>query len=282
MGKILGIVGSCRRTGNSEILVKAVSEAAGDGHSLELLRLADFHIKQCRGCYKCTLPGGKCILDDDLNFIIEKMVEADGIIISTPTYVRGPAGIVKTLGDRVIAIAQHLDELWKKPAVVIGAHGPAGDEGYALTATIALTRMMGLDVKDAYTFLGALPAECMRTEGNEERVKAMGAALFGQRRPTGEGECPYCGGNIWKFRRPDLAYCPICMTEAKLHVVNGAIEMEYGDSPTQVFGYDWLNSHFRADLAAGVKDFQTTREKLRAIKERYRGEGYVWLEKPEA
>jgi len=279
MAKILGIVASNRRVGNGEIMVKAAARAAGLEHTLELLRLPEFKLLSCRACYKCTKPDGKCILDDDLNFIIDKMVKADGIIISTPTYVRGPAAGLKMLGDRVIAIAQHLDEIWQKPTIVICTHGPKGDEGYALSATLALTRMIGLGVKDAHSFLGAMPGEAMQTEGNLERVKQMGGALFGEGRRHQDGECPYCWSNIWKFSRPDLAVCPICLTEGKLSVNNGKITVEYGDSPTQVFGYDWLNDHFRADLAAGVKDFQKKREELKQIKDQYKSDGDIWLKK---
>lgn len=280
MAKILGIIGSQRHLGNGEILVKAIADAAGPEHTLELLRLAEFNLLPCKACYKCTGTDGRCILDDDLNLIIDKMVEADAIIISTPTYVRGPAGILKTLGDRVIAIAQHLDQLYQKPTVVVATHGPAGDEGYALTAAVALARMMGLGVKDAYTYLGALPGECIQTEGNMERIQQMAQALFGQRRPAGEFECPYCGGNIWKFRQPNLAYCPICMTEDRMTVQpDGTITHTYGDSPTQVFGYDWLNNHFRADLSAGVKDFKAKNQALREIRGRYKRDDDHWIKK---
>ena len=162
---------------------------------------------------------------------------------------------------------------------MICTHGPKGDEGYNLSATIALTRMMGLGVKDAYSFLGAVPGEAVQTEGNMERVAQMGAALFGEGRTHQEGECPYCWSSIWKFPKPNLAVCPICLTEGKIGVQDGEIKVEYGDSPTQVFGYKWLDDHFRADLAAGVKDFQKKREELRAIKDQYRSDDDIWLRK---
>lgn len=279
MAKILGIIGSQRRLGNGEILVKAAAQAAGSEHSLELLRLADFNLLPCKACYKCTQPGNLCPLDDDLYYIIDKMVEADGIIISSPTYVRGLAAIIKMLGERVIAIDQRLDDLWKKPCIVIVTHGPKGDEGYALTATLAMTRMMGLDVKDAYSFLGALPGEAMISEENFERIKRMGASLFGEPRQPENGECPYCWSDVWKFPQPNLAVCPICLLEAHLSAdATGAITVKYGESPTQVFGYDWLYDHFKADLARGVGEFQEKRAALKLIRDRYKTDD-VWLKK---
>lgn len=277
MSKILGIIASPRHLGNSEILVKAAAQAAGEEHELELLRLEDFNLKQCKACYKCTMGDKKCILEDDLEFIIQKILEADGIIISTPTYVRGPSSALKMLGERVIAIAQHLDEYYRKPCVVIATHGPKGDEGYAYAATLSLVRMLGFDVKDAYSFLGAMPGEVFQTEGNEERVNKLGKALFGERRQAEEGECPYCWSDVWKMKKPNLAVCPMCALEAKLNVVDGEIQVEYGETPTHVFEYEWLDDHFRADLSAGVKDFKEKRAILREIRGRYKNDHEVWL-----
>lgn len=280
MAKILGIIASPRHLGNSEILVKAAARAAGEEHQLELLRLEDMNLKQCKACYKCTMGDKKCILDDDLEFFIGKFLEADGIIISTPTYVRGLSSSLKMLGERVIAVAQHLDEYYRKPCVIVGSYGPEGDEGYAYASTLALVRMLGLQVKDACNFLGAMPGEVFQTEGNLERVDRLGKALFGRGRQAEPGECPYCWSDIWKMKAPNRLVCPMCALEAKLKVEDGKIRPEFGETPTHVFEYQWLNDHFRADLSAGVKDFKEKRAILREIRGRYKSEGEVWL-KPE-
>lgn len=277
MAKILGIIASPRHLGNSEILVKAAARAAGEEHHLELIRLGDLNLKQCTACYKCTMGDKKCILDDDLEFIIEKFLEADGIIISTPTYVRGLSSVLKMFGERVIAIAQHLDEYYRKPCVIVGSYGPEGDEGYSYASTLALVRMLGLDVKDAYNFLGAMPGEAFQTEGNEERIIRLGKALFGEGRKAEKGECPYCWSDVWKMKASDRLICPMCALEAELIPEDGGIRVEYGETPTHVFEYGWLNAHFRADLSAGVKDFKAKRAILREIRGRYKSDDEVWL-----
>lgn len=278
MAKILGIVCSHRYLGNCDILVKAVAKAAGEEHELELLRLDDFEIKQCRGCYKCTGPEAKCVQGDDLEFVIDRLLWADGVIIASPTYVRGPSPLLGCLASRVISIDQHLDELWKKPAVVIQAYGPEGDQGYAMTALLAQVQMLALDVKDHASILGALPGESLKDEKSVIRIQAMGSALFGQKHENAQGECPYCGSNLWRIKSPTEAECPICLTPVTYTVQNGEIKTCYGESPTQVFGYNWLNNHFRADLSAGVKDFAKTKVVLKAIRDQYKGE-YTWLKK---
>ena len=53
MKHVLGIIGSPRKTANCELLIKAVSKTIPEPHRLSLLKLSDFHIKPCRGCYLC-------------------------------------------------------------------------------------------------------------------------------------------------------------------------------------------------------------------------------------
>ena len=53
MKTVLGIVASPRRLGNCEIMAKEISRQIPQPHELKLLRLSDFHIKPCRGCYLC-------------------------------------------------------------------------------------------------------------------------------------------------------------------------------------------------------------------------------------
>ena len=128
MAKILGLIASQRRLGNGEILVKAAAQAAGTGHSLELLRLTDLNLLPCKGCYKCVAPGKLCPLKDDLYYLVDQISAADAIIFSGPCYVRGPAAITKLFVDRLIALAQRLDDFWEKPCIVIATCGPKGLE----------------------------------------------------------------------------------------------------------------------------------------------------------
>jgi len=68
MKKILGIIGSPRKPGNCEIMVKTVSRHIPEEHELRLLRLADFDLRPCKGCYRCLMKDKTCILKDDIFF----------------------------------------------------------------------------------------------------------------------------------------------------------------------------------------------------------------------
>jgi len=84
--KILAIVGSPRRGGNSELLSRvALEEIRKQGLDTELVSLAGKTIKPCDACESC-LRTGKCHVKDDFETIFRKMSEADGIILATPVF----------------------------------------------------------------------------------------------------------------------------------------------------------------------------------------------------
>jgi multimeric flavodoxin WrbA len=84
--KIVGIVGSPRQGGNTEILTRiALEEIEKEGLETELISLAGKRIEPCDGCGACRNTG-KCHIKDDFEAIHAKMDEADGIILATPVY----------------------------------------------------------------------------------------------------------------------------------------------------------------------------------------------------
>jgi len=84
--KVVAIVGSGRRGGNTEMLTRvALEEIQKEGLETELLSLADKKIEGCDGCRSCS-ETGKCHIKDDFESVFAKMKEADGIILATPVY----------------------------------------------------------------------------------------------------------------------------------------------------------------------------------------------------
>ncbi len=84
--KVVGIVGSTRRGGNTEALTEvALAEIRKEGIETELISLAGKKIAPCDGCRGC-LESGKCHIKDDFDTVFAKMKEADGIILATPVY----------------------------------------------------------------------------------------------------------------------------------------------------------------------------------------------------
>lgn len=98
--KTIGITGSPRKGGNTEILtrhtLKAIEEEA---ITTELISLAGLDIRPCRACLSCRKEG-KCAIDDDLSPIYQKMLAAEAIILASPVYVGSVTALMKSLMER--------------------------------------------------------------------------------------------------------------------------------------------------------------------------------------
>lgn len=102
--KILGIVGSPRKGGNTEVLVEQVLAVAKDlGADVEQVFIADNSIAPCDGCESC-LATGKCKIKDDMQEMYSKLIEADGIVFGTPVYFWGMTAQAKAFIDRTFVL----------------------------------------------------------------------------------------------------------------------------------------------------------------------------------
>jgi multimeric flavodoxin WrbA len=98
--KILGIVCSPRKDGNTEILVREALQAAGEaGSETELILMAGKKIAPCDGCNAC-LKHGVCKIKDDMRTIYEQLEKADGLILGTPVYFCNVTAQAKAVIDR--------------------------------------------------------------------------------------------------------------------------------------------------------------------------------------
>lgn len=84
--KILGIATSPRRGANSQTLVEHIlAGAKAAGAATELVRLCALEIEPCTGCNSCRSSGG-CIIEDDMEGLLDKMKKADAVVIGSPLY----------------------------------------------------------------------------------------------------------------------------------------------------------------------------------------------------
>lgn len=80
--KLLAIVGSERKVGNSVLAAKYITKKLGA--ELEVLRLTKMDIRPCKACYAC-LYGERCKIADDVYPILEKIDGSDAVLISSPS-----------------------------------------------------------------------------------------------------------------------------------------------------------------------------------------------------
>ena len=108
--KILGIMGSPRIGGNSDILLdQALAGAKDAGAEVEKILLCQKKISGCHNCEKCN-ETGVCVIKDDMPEIHKKILEADGIIHSCPVYFWAMTAQMKAYLDRWCAL---YDAQWR-------------------------------------------------------------------------------------------------------------------------------------------------------------------------
>lgn len=115
--KVLAVNGSPRPKGNTGILLKLVlDELAKEGIQTELVQLAGKTLRGCVACYGCKKNKNmRCAVeDDDLNACLAKMIDADGILLGSPTHFADLTPSMKALIDRAGYVARHNDNMFRR------------------------------------------------------------------------------------------------------------------------------------------------------------------------
>lgn len=148
MKKVLLINGS-NRVGNTDFLLRKISEKIDDS---ELVLLKDKDIEYCRGCLACHKID-RCIIDDDINDIINKIIDADLIIFGVPNYFDNVSGLFKNFIDRLHPL--YKSELIAQKKVVFVYVGGGNEEGTKIElhqAVKGLVKYLKLYVIKEYSF----------------------------------------------------------------------------------------------------------------------------------
>lgn len=104
MKKVIVISTSLRVGSNSDILADKFIEGARDaGNEVEKISLVGKRIEFCRGCLACQKLG-RCVIEDDADAIMRKVLEADVVCWATPIYYYEMSGQMKVLIDRMNAM----------------------------------------------------------------------------------------------------------------------------------------------------------------------------------
>ena len=98
--KVLMINGSFRKKNTYNILVQIGEILKKHDIETEILNLFDYEIKDCTGCDDICILQGSCHIKDDMPVIMQKILDSDGFILSSPVYLYGVASKLKTFTDR--------------------------------------------------------------------------------------------------------------------------------------------------------------------------------------
>ena len=277
MKKVLGIICSPRKGGNCELMVKEISRQVPESHELELLRVQDFNILPCIGCYRC-LEKEKCMLEDDLPIVIQAMVAADALIVAAPTYCLGANASLKRLLDRLFPFYPHIEAMWGRPAVGIAIAGIHGKEGHTLLDIQTFLKFFMTEIKASRVVYGAMPGEVFLDEANTTVAQDLGAALFGDPARQEAPACPVCGGDTFRFLDDGQVRCMLCSNVGTLRMAGDVPEFEIAASDHELF----LNKAAviaHRDWLIGMKErFFELKRQLKEVS-RAHGEGGTWISK---
>ncbi len=119
--RVVGVVASPRRGGNTEIMVReALESASRAGADTELVLVADHRISPCDGCGVCTRGEG-CPIEDDMQEICEKLRGSHGIVFGTPVYFFNVSSQAKALIDRTLPFMEGAKLKGKVAAAIVVA-----------------------------------------------------------------------------------------------------------------------------------------------------------------
>ena len=104
--KIVAILGSPKKNGNTARVLSMFEEKVGDKHEVERIHITGYKVGGCLGCYKCREkkdePG--CVQKDDALAIFDKMIQADAIVYASPLYCWSFSSQLKPLIDRHVCL----------------------------------------------------------------------------------------------------------------------------------------------------------------------------------
>ena len=122
MSKIVVLVGSMRKGGNTDLLAQAFVEGASKNNIVEVVSVADNQVNPCIGCNSCfTRKGYNCFQDDDMSSIYDKLKAADILVVASPVYFYGISAELKAIIDRLHTPMRNEFRIKKLALLLVGA-----------------------------------------------------------------------------------------------------------------------------------------------------------------
>jgi multimeric flavodoxin WrbA len=181
--KVVAFNGSPRRKGNTEILIGEVFKILEkEGIETEMVQVGNKLVHGCTACGKCReIQDGKChIKNDHLNFCIEKMVKADGIIIGSPVYFADVTPEIKALIDVAGYVTRANNHLLKRKigAAVIAVRRGGALHAFETINNFFLINQMIVPGSSYWNFaFGRNPGEVLNDEEGMQTIKTLAENL---------------------------------------------------------------------------------------------------------
>jgi len=277
--KILGLNGSERKLGNTEILVKeALMGAEEEGAQVEMLRLTDYKVLPCDGLAPCVFGNTGCNLKDDFSFIVDKIFEADGLVLGSPCYILESTAIIKQLIDRAFSV-NFRSKAKGKPAAIIIPYATRGWTPYAFIQPNLLLLFLGMEVIDRALIHAQAINEVVLYDKALAKAREMGREVAksvktGDTSYRGErGVCPICRDRVLRILRDDeTVECGVCGIRGKISVEEGKVRVRFEEDAIlkHRFTEENIYRHFTYHIKPSRDYFTRTRDITKERRERYR------------
>ncbi len=178
--KVVAINGSPRKNGNTVLLINEVLKILQEkGIETEVIQLGNKPVHGCTACLKCKeTQNGRChIKNDHLNYCIEKMVEADGIIIGSPVYFADVTTEIKALIDVAGYVTRANGHLLKRKvaAAVIAVRRGGALHAFESINNFFLINQMIVPGSSYWNFaVGRDPGDVLKDTEGINTIKTLG------------------------------------------------------------------------------------------------------------
>ena len=185
--KILVLLGSPRKKGNSTTLAnQIVAGVESAGATAEKIFLHGKAISPCQACYACQRPDSKgCAIDDEMQPIYAKLIEADGWVIASPVYWFSMSAQTKLFLDRCFALTAYKQDAFAGKRIAVAMS--FGDEDAFNSGCVNALRTF----QDAARYVGAnlvgmvygsadKPGEIKSNTALMQQAETLGKKLVGR------------------------------------------------------------------------------------------------------
>lgn len=188
---VVGVCGSPRVGGNSDLLLQQVlAGAAEQGAEIQTIQLRDLDFLGCIGCERCRKRGLCVGLKDDLTPLYPRLLEAQGLVLVSPTHNYNVTAWMKAFIDRLYCFYHFEDDRprsWssllagqgrKAVIVAICEQSEASDMGFTLEAMRRPLEALGYEVTDELAVLGVFDGGAVaKKRAVMQRAKKLGGEL---------------------------------------------------------------------------------------------------------
>ena len=179
---VIGISGTPRKGGNSEILLRhALKPFENYEWNVEIFLLSELIIKPCKACDKCR-ENGICAIDDDMKKIYKAFRWCDAIIISSPVYSRNVSSQLLAVLDRHYAVNVERPLEGKVGGAIAVGRGTSG--GQTITINAIYTWMLSCGILcvpgelNGVTAVADKPGDILKQENRLKQAEILGLNIL--------------------------------------------------------------------------------------------------------